>query len=279
MTRLRRFLALLLPLAIGVISFWLGRTTSRSGEEADRLAQLDQENRELKSAVEQLRSHELDRRAAGGEAPLRGESRPRTPLKQSPHTDQAEAVRAIQESLASANRSIAEWQARTNELQAQLDQAREEQKRLAAVETNLTEQLAAAARRLETREAELARKTDQVALLEAARKLQERAVVAAQQDNQQLKSSAELQELYRRRESYLSSLIGRYREITEQYRAFASVLENRRGPEGTPGAGISIAGPELARIQNSIAMAEEDLRQVNALNAQALRVQKKLSGK
>jgi hypothetical protein len=74
----------------------------------------------------------------------------------------------------------------------------------------------------------------------------------------------------------LNSLLSRYKEVTEQYRAFASILENRRGPEGTPGANISIAGPELSRIQNTLTLAEEDLRQLNALNAQALRIQKKL---
>ena len=34
---------------------------------------------------------------------------------------------------------------------------------------------------------------------------------------------------------------------------------------------------DLARIQDSIAMAEEDLRQLNSLNAQALLIQKKMA--
>ena len=36
---------------------------------------------------------------------------------------------------------------------------------------------------------------------------------------------------------------------------------------------------EISRIQNSIALAEEDLKQINALNAQASRLEKKLPAK
>ena len=36
---------------------------------------------------------------------------------------------------------------------------------------------------------------------------------------------------------------------------------------------------EIARIQNAIALAEEDLKQIDALNAQASRLEKKLPAK
>jgi hypothetical protein len=41
----------------------------------------------------------------------------------------------------------------------------------------------------------------------------------------------------------------------------------------------AVGSADLARIQDSIAMAEEDLRQLNNLNAQARLVQKKMAGK
>jgi hypothetical protein len=133
---------------------------------------------------------------------------------------------------------------------------------------------------VEAKESEIGRRNDRVAQLEAENKRLSADVGAAGQKAGEIqKSSDELQAIYRRRESALNVLINRYKDVTEQYRALASVLENRRGPEGSAGTAISIAGPELGRIQNTIALAEEDLRQLNTLNAQALRLQKKLSGK
>jgi hypothetical protein len=63
----------------------------------------------------------------------------------------------------------------------------------------------------------------------------------------------------------------RYRQITEQYRSMAGMMQTQR--TDAPAAGSA----DLARIQDSIAMAEEDLRQLNNLNAQALLIQKKMA--
>jgi DNA repair exonuclease SbcCD ATPase subunit len=273
---------ILLAAATGIAGFWLGRTTSRSSDYQTRPAQLERENTALKASIEKLHPSPAspDDTRAPVQTPSAG-SHSRVPLKREPpYSDDAEAVRTLHKSLASANQSIADWQSRAEQLEAQLDEAKEDQKRLAAVESDLAAQVAASKRLAETKEAELSRKSEQLVTLEAAnKKLAGDAGNAGQKANQLLHTADELQEIYRRRESYLNTLISRYREVTEQYRAFASVLENRRGPEGASNPGTTIAGPELARIQNSIAMAEEDLRQLNNLNAQALRVQKKLSVK
>ena len=70
---------------------------------------------------------------------------------------------------------------------------------------------------------------------------------------------------------YLNNILRRYREITEQYRAMSGVLDSRRDREAAP-----VGSTEIARIQNAIALAEEDLKQIDALNAQAARLEKKL---
>ena len=166
--------------------------------------------------------------------------------REPPRTDDTEAVRALRDSLWAANQSIADWQAKTAELQTQLDQLREDQKRQSAIETNLNEQLASSKRLIEAKDTELSGKNGQLAQLETAnRKLSADSSAAGQKASQTLKYSDELQEIYRRREAALHTLIDRYKDVTEQYRAFASVLENRRGPEGTAGNGIATAGPEL----------------------------------
>jgi chromosome segregation ATPase len=281
MTRSTKVWMILLPLLLGFAGFWLARAIYRSTSEQARITQLETENAELKSSLEKLRANVPTPSGPTDDARVAPGSPSRTPLKREPsHVDDTGAIRTLRDSLSAANQSIAEWQTRAGELQAQLDQVRDEQKRLAAIQSDLNEQIASSKRLVEAKDAELTRKTEQLAQLEAAnKKLSADVTTAGQKASQVLKSADELQEIYRRRESSLNILINRYKDVTEQYRAFASVLENRRGPEGTAGSTISIAGPELSRIQNTITMAEEDLRQLNALNAQALRLQKKLSGK
>jgi chromosome segregation ATPase len=271
----------LLMLAMAAVSFWSGRTSSLSTGDRERLVLLHRENSELKAALEELRSSNatLEDRAR---AALELAEKPKTAVqskRELSSIDDIGTISAFRESLALANKTIDELQVRSTEQQAQLDQLRKDHARLAAIETDLNQRLASATKLGETKDAELSRKTEEVLQLEAVNgRLREAAASASSKARPSVQASNELQEIYRRRESYLNTLFSRYREITEQYRAFVSVLENRRGPEGTPGGSMSVAGPELSRIQSGIAMAEEDLRQLNSLNAQALRLQKKLAG-
>ncbi len=69
----------------------------------------------------------------------------------------------------------------------------------------------------------------------------------------------------------MSSILRRYKDITDQYRALSIALDGRRDRQSAP-----LGEAELARIQNSIAMTEEDLRQINALSAQASSILKKI---
>lgn len=282
MSRLTGVLACLLLLIAGGIGYWLGRSLNRPVNPSEEVARLEQDNQTLKTTVERLRAENavLLGEAEEGGAPVGapGKRAPR-PAQGSLPAD-TELIRSLQESLAAANQSNSTAQTRIKELETELDEVREERTRLAAVETDLGSRIAAIRSVAEAKESDLARQAGQIAQLEAANKrLRDDAGSVGQKTTQQAQVLNELQELYRRRESYLTTMISRYREITEQYRAFVSVMENRRGPEGTAGGGMSIASPELGRIQNSIAMAEEDLRQLTSLNAQVATVQKKLATK
>jgi chromosome segregation ATPase len=278
----RALSTVLLPVAAGLVGFLLAWLAFRSVDNTGRLAQLENENRELKATVETLRSGGVGPpdEPAGARSSREGRAL-RAPRSNAPALpDNLEELRTLRENLAAANQSNAEWQSRATQLQTDLDQLRESQKRFAAIESGLNEQLASANRLAAARETELNQKSEQLAELQASnRQLRDDIAAAGQKAAQQVQSSAQLDEIFRRRESYLNTLVSRYREVTEQFRAFASVLENRSGPEGTPSPGISVAGPELSRIRSTIAMAEEDLRQLNALNAQAQQIQKKLSKK
>jgi hypothetical protein len=116
-------------------------------------------------------------------------------------------------------------------------------------------------------------KSDRATQIEVAyQRLREQSGAESQKVAQLQQLAAELQEIHQRREVYLNGILRRYKQITEQYRSLSGVLQAQRTE--APAGGSA----DLARIQDSIAMAEEDLRQLNNLNAQALRIQKKMAG-
>ncbi len=85
---------------------------------------------------------------------------------------------------------------------------------------------------------------------------------------------ADLQELDRRRDAYLTSIARRYHDITSQFRAMSGMLDSSRDPNAS-----ALSGAALTRIQNAISLADDDLRQLNELNAQARQLEKKLAKK
>ncbi len=168
---------------------------------------------------------------------------------------------------------MARLQSRVSELQAGVENATEENRRLAAAAEELKRNLADANQTIETIRAELKSNSGRMAEIESANaRLKEQAALSGQSAAQLKQTSSDLEGLFRRREMYLNNILRRYREITEQYRAMSGVLDSRRDREAAP-----VRSTEIGRIQNAIALAEEDLKQIDALNAQAARLEKKLS--
>ncbi len=134
--------------------------------------------------------------------------------------------------------------------------------------------LATANQTVDVLQKELKSNGDHATQIEIAyQKLRDQSGADAQKLAQLQQLAAEMREIQQRRETYLSIVLRRYRQITEQYRSLAGVLQDQR--TGTPSAGST----DLARIQDTISLAEEDLRQLSNLDAQALRIQKKMSEK
>jgi chromosome segregation ATPase len=181
-------------------------------------------------------------------------------------------VRQLRESLAKSNEDLSRLQAHTADLQSQVEAASAENQRLSSAGQDLKKSLADADQTLESLRAELKRNTDRVAQLEANNARLKDETTAGKQSAAQIgQTMSELQEIFRRREMYLNNILRRYKEITEQYRAMSGVLDSRRDREAAP-----VSTTEISRIQNAIALAEDDLKQINALNAQSQRLQKKL---
>jgi chromosome segregation ATPase len=168
------------------------------------------------------------------------------------------------ERIAAAVKARDDMEAEIRELRAKLEAVTEETERLSHAERQLRSQVESAERRAAAAEKDGGDTAQRVEKLETAnRELRRQAEDAARQNAAIAKITDQMQDLNRRQEAYLQNLLRRYREVTDLYRTIA--LRNE------------VPRDEISRIQNAISLAEEDLRQLQALNAQAGRVQKNLS--
>ncbi len=171
----------------------------------------------------------------------------------------------LQESLAQSTADVARLEERISDLQSRADASAAENRRLTAVAEADKKGLAAANQAMETIRAEQKTTSERLAQLEiASAKWKQDSASAKQSAAQNDKTISDLEDVLRRREMYLANILRRYRDLTEQYRAVSV-------------GSTAAASPETSRIQNAIALTEEDLRQIRALDVQAQRLEKKLS--
>jgi chromosome segregation ATPase len=240
--------------------------------QAAQLSRHARENEELRRQLQRLTSAIA--------APAASEPAP-APYSATPHASRStpeelalaeQRARRLQESLAQSTTEVARLEARVSDLQSRADSGAGENHRLSTELETGKKDLAAANQAIETVRAELKATADRLAQLEAASAKWKQDSASAKQSAAQLDQTlTDLEDVVRRREMYLNNMLRRYREITEQYRAISGVMDSRRDRQSAPAS-----SPEISRIQNAIALAEEDLRQIQALDAQAQRLEKKL---
>ena len=253
----------------GNVIFWQARMIS--GLQA-QLAGRANENAELQRRVDQL-TH-----ARAGQAPALPKTAAPRLSPSNAGTASAEALSAaeqradrLRDSLAQANAEITRLQARVSDLQAQVDSAAADNRGLTAAAEASKKGQADAEQAVEAVRAELKANTARIAQLENSNaRLKEETAAAKQSPAPAQQIIADLEGIFRRRETYLNNILRRYREITEQYRAMSGVMDSQRDRGAAAGAA------EISRIQNSISLAEDDLKQITALNAQASRLERKL---
>ena len=266
------WVAAIVALGAGIALVWQVRVNHR---QAARLEQLSAENGAL-------------RRRPGSLAP---QATPAVPppateppadqrhgaARQPPPGSNPEDLITIQRfklNLSDANSSIARLESRLDEAAAKIQELSVDNKRLSASEADLTPSLATANQTIDVLQKELKSRSDHATQIEIAyQKLRDQSGADGQKLAHLQELAAEMRDVQQRRETYLNSLLRRYRQINEQYRSLAGVLQDQR--TGTPAPGST----EVARIQDSISLAEEDLRQLSNLDAQALRIQKKMAEK
>ena len=172
-------------------------------------------------------------------------------------TDLRARLQDLEESLRKATSEREQAVAQTAEQLARMRTVESERKTLEESLTNSQRALTAA-------EAESKTNAERLASLEASqRSLQDRLAKAEAQARTVTRTNSELDDLNRRREASLASLQQRYREVTDLLRNFSLNAQTRE----TPAAGLH-AG-DLSRIQTTLQQAEDELRQLRALNARA----------
>jgi chromosome segregation ATPase len=229
-----------------------------------RVAALEAENLDLRRRLE----------AAGIEAPA-------------PETVPAAGIRAAESARIEAVRALAELQKRFDSVQAQmqslqsarleLESALEstiaERKRLSASEADLKENLASSRRVADALEAELKTKNDRIASLESdLRRARDANSAETRRTSQVAAILSSFDDVNRRRENTLTSLQRRFRDLTDAYRALALRLDTQRDSP----APVQITSGEVSRMTNTVQSAEDDLRQLNTLNAEAQRLTRRL---
>jgi DNA repair exonuclease SbcCD ATPase subunit len=178
------------------------------------------------------------------------------------------------------DRELAETRATITDLQSQLAGANDQHaKELEGAAERLQKQQADSQAQLE----DLQKKLDaalagtevarqRVAALEADNsKLRSDAATDAARATDYSRTLASLQDLNRRREVYLTSILRRYRDITSEFRAMSSMLDTSRDQTSS-----ACSGAVLSRIQNAVTSADDDMRQLTELNARAQKLEKQL---
>jgi chromosome segregation ATPase len=251
------------------VIFWQTRLISHL---QSQLAARAGEKAELERRVDQLT------RAQEGRPPAA--PKPFAPRSVQPDTSAAAAAllsaaeqraERLRESLAQATAEVEHLQAGVSDLHGQLETAAVDNRRLSAAAEESKKRLADAEQTIEMLRAELKANNARAAQLDSVNaRLKEEASAKQQLSSQMQQNVSDLEGLFRRREMYLNNILRRYRDITEQYRALSGVNGSR--DRGT----APVSSAEISRIQNSIALAEEDLKQISALSAQVSRLEKKL---
>lgn len=255
---MRRFLPYLgvIPAVVAGGMWWTAESARRAA--ADRIVVLE---------------NELRQRGAPAAAPVPADAPPqaesaesnprvvRVPTGADP-TQYLRTIDDLREQMQEQARELSASKDAVARANAAAESEAAERKKLAAQIDDLREDIQAARRLSDAIQAELKVKSDRLVKAETAeRLLQDRATKAEAAANRVAGASREMEDLNRRREAYLSNLLRRYREVGDLYRNFTLNAQTAEAP------GTALQAGDLSRIQNAIQQAEDDLRQLQALNA------------
>lgn len=246
-----------------------------------RLADYERRHRADARTIDELRDAARRSQARAEPPPAPSPAvRPASPAGRPGSSDSLDLARRDGAALEQTNRELADARSSIANLQAQLQTAaQEKQQALAAVDDqqkrqrDLRDQLDSLKQQLDAARAESEAAREHAAGLEADNaKMKKDEGAGSAREAAWRKDLAALQDLRRRRDGYLNSILRRYREVTDQFRALSGTLNSSRGAEAAPFDGVA-----LSRIQNAISQAEDDMRRVNELNTQARQIETRMA--
>ena len=245
----------------------LVRQSRRLAEYQRRLAM---EERALKNSFDRLRQKELEA------------TPPPAPIEEPDEATRAGLSRK-EATIKRLDRELAQARGIITDLQSQLAAARDQNsKAQASANDRLQKEQTDARARMD----DLQKKLDDAL---AQTDITRQRVTALEQDNAKLKTdgaavagrasqvaqiTANLQDIESRREVYITSILRRYRDIGDQFRAMGGMLDTSRDGNSSP-----CGGALLGRIQTAVSSADDELRQVSELNARSQKLQKQLASK
>jgi len=259
-----------LQIAIGVVIAILTVAALASGLRLHRVRvrvaaleaagrQLSAQTVELATRAEALRAHLEKLQSAEPNAPRQPVAKPGT----SDEADLLQRISSLESSVKNAAASLADLQLRSHRLEDKLAETGGETKKLTDLAADLNQRLSNANNVVQAMESELRGKQSRLVPLElSARNLHSSREAALDSIDRQLAPARAIEELQRRRETYLSSLLGRYRQLVDQ-----SGLQSFQ-PANPAGANPATY-LDVSRVHSVVSQAEEDQRQIQALDAQA----------
>jgi len=263
-------LALLLALGIALIAS-LGiilRLSRRLSALQRQQAACLQSLRDLQAAV---RPREPEKTPVESETPM-------------PPGDFQAALAKRNATIEQLNRELSQAQANITGLQAQLLSSREEsekaldnaEQRRQKEEAEWQSQLNAVKQEAESTQDELQGSRQRLTAVQAENAtLRADASAGAAHAAELARTVADLQDLDSRREALITSIMRRYRDITNQFQAMSGMLGSSRDSNSTS----PFTDSALTRIRDAVSSANDDLRQLNELNDQARQMEKKLAKK
>jgi chromosome segregation ATPase len=275
MNRWPRLTALILPLlaACLFLVLWLGSRKEARLVEGD-LTQLRKAHGESESRLETVEDQNATLRKqleANGVNPSLAPPPPRSAATSS----SVEAVRRLalaQQQLTDTKAQLQALQQRAQQLEYTTSQLQGDNKRLTSAFGEAREEADSLRRLNETVEAELKSKAGRADTAETlARRAQGETGEVKQKLNLTASTLRELDDIASRRDTYLSNLQRKYRDVNDQLRSLAARLDRYRDSSSAPNFST-----DLPRLQSLVQSAEEDLRQVQALSAEAQRLSKRL---
>ncbi len=238
-----------------------------------RLASIERQRaadlQSLRQLQEVLRQRGLQKAPAEAESPA-------------PPGDFQAALAQRNATIEGLNHELSEAQANILGLQAQLADSNEEREKALASANELQQkekqdwqnQLNALKQDLESAQDELQGSRQRLAALEADNaKLKNDNSVTSGRAAEFSRVVAQLQDLDSRRDAHLTSIMRRYRDITSQFRAMSGMLGSSRDSSSSS----PFSDAALTSIQSAVSSADDDLRQLGELNAQARQLEKRLA--